>query len=79
MTLTPAKIYIALVRRLHFLVLLALMVPCYCLIVTYGLPAGEAERIKKATVQATDGKAELLLARELEYRIVDGVVERETF
>ena len=43
MTLTPAKIYIALVRRLHFLVLLALMVPCYCLIVTYGLPAGEAE------------------------------------
>lgn len=40
MTLTPAKIYIALVRRLHFLVLLALMVPCYCLIVIYGLPAG---------------------------------------
>ena len=43
------------------------------------MPAGEAERIKKATVQATDGKAELLLARELEYRIVDGVVERESF
>ena len=41
------------------------------------MPAGEAERIKKATVQATDGKAELLLADELEYRIVGGKVEKE--
>ena len=42
------------------------------------MPAGEAERIKKATVQATDGKAELILSRELEYRLVGGKVEKET-
>ena len=42
------------------------------------MPAGEAEKIKKATVQATDGKAELILSRELEYRLVGGKVEKET-
>ena len=42
------------------------------------MPVGEAEKIKKATVQATDGKAELILSRELEYRLVGGKVEKET-
>ena len=37
MHLTPSRIYIALVRRLHFLVLAGLIVPCYCLIVTFGM------------------------------------------
>lgn len=36
--ISPTKIYLALVRRLHFLVLLALLVPCLCLIATFGLP-----------------------------------------
>ena len=42
MHLTPSRIYTALVRRLHFLVLLGLIVPCYCLIATFGMNEEDA-------------------------------------
>ena len=44
MHLTPSKVYTALVRRLHFLVLLSLIVPCFCLFVTYGMNDEDAAR-----------------------------------
>lgn len=43
MNRTLSKLYIALVRRLHFLVLLSLIVPCYCLIITFGMSGQEAD------------------------------------
>ena len=43
MRITPVKLYLGLVRRLHFLVLLSLMVPCFCLISTYGLTDAQAQ------------------------------------
>lgn len=42
-SIQPTKLYLALVRRLHFLVLLALLVPCFCLIATFGLGKAAAE------------------------------------
>lgn len=39
----PAKRYTALVRRLHFLVLLAVLVPLFCQIVTSGMPPQQAQ------------------------------------
>lgn len=42
--LTFTRIYLALVRRLHFLVVLALMVPFLCLTVTFGMSPARAAR-----------------------------------
>ncbi len=40
--LSPSKLYTAIVRRLHFLVLLALLVPCFCLVITFGMSREDA-------------------------------------
>ena len=40
--LTPSRFFLALVRRLHFLALLAMMVPLFCQIVTSGMNDREA-------------------------------------
>lgn len=40
--ITPSKLYIAGVRRLHFLVLMAVLVPFFCQIATLSMPAEEA-------------------------------------
>ena len=43
MNRSPSRVYLILIRRLHFLALLALNVPCYCLIITHGLGGPEAD------------------------------------
>ncbi len=42
--ISPSKLYIAVVRRLHFLVLLAVLVPFFCKIGTLSMPDEEAAR-----------------------------------